>query len=332
MNCKVVAVFRDRDAAQRARADLIGSGSLPEEIDLHEQAGAKEGDRSLWEKIKDFFTPEEEGMYREAGRRGGILLAVHTQESRAHKIQQLLERHHPLNLESSMEDWRKEGARGGFGAGRKEERTPAAEQSTPVSEQRIPVTEEQIKVGKRVVDTGGVRIHKRVEETPVNETIALREERVTVERRPAGGRAEKIDMEEGTVEVRGSREEAVVSKEPRVIEEVVIRKEAIDRQGRVSDKVRRTRVDVEENEEDYRTDFNQHYATSGGRFEEYLPAYSFGRKAAMDERYQGRDWQTIEPEIEREYLGLYPEKWSQHRQAVRYGYDRAFAESGREAR
>ena len=133
------------------------------------------------------------------------------------------------------------------------------------------------------------------------------------------------------MDVRGSREEPVVSKEPRTVEEVVIRKEATERQARVGDKVRKTQVDVEENQEDYREDFNRHYASSGAKFEEYLPAYSFGGKAAMDERYQGRDWQAIEPEIEREYLALYPGMWVPHREAIRHGYDRAFATSGREA-
>lgn len=317
MNCKVVAMFEERDAAQRARADLIGSGCLPEEIDLHEQSGARSGEKSLWDKIKDFFTPEEEAVYREAGRRGGVMVAVHTQESRAQRIQEILRRHNPLNLEGCVGDWRKEGWQGGFGAGQ--------------TEQKILVTEEELKVGKRTVDTGGVRIHKRVEEKAVEETIPLREERVTVERRPAGGPAEKVDLEEGTIDVRATREEPVVSKEPRVVEEVVIRKEVVEREARVGDKVRKTRVDIEENQDDYREDFDRHYATSGAKYEEYLPAYSFGRKVAMDERYQGRDWQTIEPEIEREYLELYPGMWVPHREAIRYGYDRSFAASGREA-
>src|SRR5688572_27717099 len=129
MNCKVVAVFKDRELAQRARKDLIGSGALPEEIDLHEQPSTtKEGEKSVWEKIKDFFTPEEEGVYREARRRGGVLLAVHTQESRAQKIQEILRRHNPMDLRGCVEEWRKEGWKGGFQAGRTEERIPVVEE------------------------------------------------------------------------------------------------------------------------------------------------------------------------------------------------------------
>src|SRR5437764_3366736 len=48
----------------------------------------------------------------------------------------------------------------------------------------IPVVEEQLKVGKREVQRGGVRVFSRVVETPVNESVNLREEHVNVERRP----------------------------------------------------------------------------------------------------------------------------------------------------
>ena len=48
------------------------------------------------------------------------------------------------------------------------------------------------------------------------------------------------------IEVRATGEEAVVSKEPRVVEEIVIRKEAGDRVEIVRDTVRETKVDVED--------------------------------------------------------------------------------------
>ena len=50
----------------------------------------------------------------------------------------------------------------------------------------IPVLEERLEVGKRVVDTGGYRIVKRVEERDVVVDEALRLEGVDIERRPVG--------------------------------------------------------------------------------------------------------------------------------------------------
>jgi stress response protein YsnF len=75
-----------------------------------------------------------------------------------------------------------------------------------------------------------------------------REERVAVERRPANralGDAE-LAFQERTIEAEERGEEAVVSKEARVTEEVVVRREAEQRTETVSDTVRQTEVEVED--------------------------------------------------------------------------------------
>ena len=110
-------------------------------------------------------------------------------------------------------------------------------------EEVIPVVEERLRVGKRDVSHGRVRIRSYVVETPVEEQVTLREERVAVERRPvdrALGDAEQA-FQERTIEAEERREEAVVSKEARVKEELVVRKEAEQRTETVSDTVRRPR-------------------------------------------------------------------------------------------
>ena len=115
-------------------------------------------------------------------------------------------------------------------------------------DQVIPVAQEQLRVGKRDVSHGRVRIRSYVVETPVEEQVTLREERVAVERRPvdrALGDAEQA-FQERTIEAEERGEEAVVSKEARVTEEVVVRKEAEQRTETVSDTVRQTEVEVED--------------------------------------------------------------------------------------
>jgi uncharacterized protein (TIGR02271 family) len=115
----------------------------------------------------------------------------------------------------------------------------------------IPIVEEELHVGKREVGHGRVRIQSRVVERPVSEQVTLRQERVEVERRPVSGeyRDGKLGsdpFQERTIEVEERSEEAVVSKEARVVEEVVVRKEAEQRTETVSDTVRRTEVDVDD--------------------------------------------------------------------------------------
>jgi uncharacterized protein (TIGR02271 family) len=115
-------------------------------------------------------------------------------------------------------------------------------------EEVIPVAEERLRVGKRDVSHGRVRIRSYVVETPVEEQVTLREERVAVERRPvdrALGDAEQA-FQERTIEAEERGEEAVVSKAARITEEVVVRKEAEQRTETVSDTVRQTEVEVED--------------------------------------------------------------------------------------
>jgi len=112
----------------------------------------------------------------------------------------------------------------------------------------IPVIEEEMQVGKRAVETGGVRVETSINERPVKETVTLREENVTVNRRPVDRAVSDADLsviKEGDLTVTERAEQAVVAKEARVVEEVVIGKEVGERTETISDTVRRTEVDVE---------------------------------------------------------------------------------------
>jgi uncharacterized protein (TIGR02271 family) len=112
----------------------------------------------------------------------------------------------------------------------------------------MPVVQEEVKVGKRSVEQGGVRVIRRVTETPISELVRLREERARIERRPVDRAATTADLEnfrEDTIEVRERTEEPVVEKVARVVEEVVVGREVSERTERVEDTVRRTDVEVD---------------------------------------------------------------------------------------
>jgi len=143
------------------------------------------------------------------------------------------------------------------------------EHSTEQGEITIPVIEEEIRVGKRETESGGVRVNTRVEETPVNEQVTLRDENVTVERRrvdqPVDASTTTDAFREGTFEVREHHEEAVVSKDARVVEEIVINKDVEQRTETIQDTVRRTDVDVEQIQGQTRTSgYNETGRTSSG--------------------------------------------------------------------
>ena len=110
------------------------------------------------------------------------------------------------------------------------------------------LSEEQVAIGKRVVNRGGTRIRRYVVETPVEENIALRDEKVTLERHPVADGRPAIDgsFSEKTIEMTATAEEAVVSKTARVVEEIGLRKEATERTETIRDSVRKEEVEIEQ--------------------------------------------------------------------------------------
>ena len=128
--------------------------------------------------------------------------------------------------------------------------TPSARSVDTSDQVAIPVVEESLNVGTREVERGGVRVDTRVEETPVREQVNLRDEQVRVERRPVDQAVDASTVgdafREGTFEVRERDQQAVVQKEARVVEEVVVNKDVRERQETIEDTVRRTDVDVQD--------------------------------------------------------------------------------------
>jgi uncharacterized protein (TIGR02271 family) len=118
----------------------------------------------------------------------------------------------------------------------------------------IPVVEEQLQVGKREVEKGGVRIQTTQTERPVQASVNLREEQVNVERHRVDRPATAADLNQpgrnAAVEVTATSEVPVVSKEARVVEEVVVNKDVKQHTETVRDSVRKTDVKVEKIEGD----------------------------------------------------------------------------------
>jgi uncharacterized protein (TIGR02271 family) len=190
-------------------------------------------------------------------RRGGAVLHAEVPDDRFEAAADALEAAGAADIDQREAAWRREGWTGAAAAAAASARrqddfgtSPAAVEAATGSgeEERIPIVEERLRVGKREVGHGRVRVRSYVVETPVQERVALREERVQVERRPADRPVAAGDdaLRERTVEATESGEEAVVGKEARVTEEVVVRKQAEERTETVSDTVRRTEVEVED--------------------------------------------------------------------------------------
>ncbi len=183
--------------------------------------------------------PEEHARYYEEGvRRGGTLVTVvAADDARAQTAAHVLTQYGALDVEQEAARWQTE--------------VSDAERSfyNTDTSRAIPVIEEELEVGKREVEGRSVHVYSRIVETPVNEQVRLREERVHVERRPVDREVDPnaIDtFQETEVEMTERSEQAVVGKRARVVEEVRVAKDVEERVEEVSDTVRHTEVEVEE--------------------------------------------------------------------------------------
>ena len=191
--------------------------------------------------------------YAEGIRRGGALVTVRASDAEVDRIVDILDDEGTVDFDERETTWRSEGWTGASATTASTSTTGAtgltdrASSTSDRADEVIPVAEEELHVGKREVNRGRVRLHSRVIERPVSEQVSLREEHVQVERRPVSGTTQAGDVfQERTIEVEERGEEAVVSKEAHVVEEVVVRKEADQRTETISDTVRKTEVDVED--------------------------------------------------------------------------------------
>ncbi len=226
----------------------------------------------------------EAGYYAEGIRRGGTLVTIHADEAHANEATSILNRHNPVDMDTRADYYKSTGFT------KYDEKLPAYTPSqieeehtryssftapvTPVATPMtatnrtvnsgdtvtVPIVEEQLTVGKRAVEGGGARVHTRIVETPVTESVTLREEHVTVDRHAVNRAATSADLnnafQETNIELRERSEVPVIAKEARIVEEVTIGKTASERTETVSDTVRRTDVDVEELDREDTTVFN----------------------------------------------------------------------------
>jgi hypothetical protein len=86
---------------------------------------------------------------------------------------------------------------------------------------------------------------------------------------------------------------------------------------------------------DNETDFRNHYQGvygSTGRYEDYSPAYEFGYRMAGEDRYRGRNFTDVEPDLRRDYETTYPNSsWERMKDSIRYGWDRLTGKGARRA-
>jgi uncharacterized protein (TIGR02271 family) len=377
----LVALYDTFTDAERVVQELIDYGFARSDIHLAldhtksrtahsssvEWDSAYEG-ANLLDTLADLGVPYDEAhAYAEGVRRGGTLVVVESSDDQAEGGMEILRRLHPVDIHERTVQWRQEGWTG-YDANAVTS-TPASSTATAMHRAQeqarsttrvadkgattrrvegqedvaIPVVEEDISIGKREVERGHVRIYSRVKEQPVEEAVRLREEKVTVERRPVDRPATDADFaaaEKEVIEMTETVEEPVVNKRARVVEEVVVHKEVTEHTETVRGTARHTDVDIQREPETatatrrvtvpqdfatYDPMFRKHCATAftgrGATYTEYEPAYRYGYELGTNERYRGQDWAALEADARRDWETRHPNTWERFKDAIRYGWE-----------
>jgi len=306
----LIGFYQTRQEAERVKDELTSAGF--DHVTIYDRTGSDEA--GFWESIKSAFgfaDEDDQRLYAEAARRGAVAVGLSLDsEDTAQRAIEIMQRHRPIDLDTQYAQWKQQQTPTTTSTAATQRSTAATTSSKQGENDVVPVVEEQLKVGKRTVQTGGaVRIHTRVIEKPVTEQVNLREEHVDVQRRAVDRpvtEADKAAFRDRTIEVTETREEPVISKQARVVEEVAINKSATEKTQTVRDTVRRTDVEVQ-----------------GANPGDTQVSDRFAQELAADERYRGCDWNTMEPEARKTFEQRYPgNKWEQFKDAVHRGYDK----------
>lgn len=251
MTHTVVGLFDSKTEAQTAMNQLVQKGFVKENIDFSQ---GRTGDStantstgtgtSTGDNISSFFgnlfsdNETEARSYSNAARNAEAILTVHVDSNeRARQVAEIFDNNGAIDVDGGSSEQN-------FSQNSQTTHTNTANQG----DKAIPVIEENLQVGKRAVEHGGVRVRSRVVEKPVEEHVRLREEHVYVNRNPVNRAVTDSDLsnfKEGDIELTERSEEAIVSKQARVVEEVSVGKTVEERDQVVSDSVRHTEVDVE---------------------------------------------------------------------------------------
>ena len=253
----IVAVYDTPAHAELATQDIILAGVPESAISQHggtlsaSPATTAEPVREtgFWASLFGGEPEHDPAVYDRSLENGSTVVTVKAPEAHIKRILEILDSHDPIDIDERA---------AGFGltpaATVREPTAPqmpsdaSATRASATSDETIQLAEERLAVGKRVINRGGTRIRRYVVETPVEESISLHSETVTLDRRPVtdGRPIGDADFSDKTIEMTESTEEAVVSKTAQVVEEVSLHRQATDHVETIRDTLRKEEVEIEQ--------------------------------------------------------------------------------------
>ncbi|PWC40927.1 YsnF/AvaK domain-containing protein [Azospirillum sp. TSO35-2] len=228
MSTIVVGLYKETGSAKKAFQALIAAGC--QETDIETFGGADSADKAAQGLLGHGFEKDLAEQYGAAVRQGHTLVAADIADQDADAAEAILNENGSVDLPEA----------------------PAVQKAGnggTVEQETLQSVKEEVEIGKRRVAKGGMKLTSQVSETPVRETVTLRDEAVDVEHRtvdrPLSADEEKAAFDDKTIELTATSEMPEITKEARVVEEVVLSKTASEQEKTVEAVARRTDVKVE---------------------------------------------------------------------------------------
>jgi uncharacterized protein (TIGR02271 family) len=259
----IVAVYDRRTDADAAVRDLAAASVPSKAISRHENGTgtttetAAPREEGFWARLFGSEPDHDTAVYDRSIENGSSVVTVRVSSDQVDHVSSILDSHSPIDIgersaqyttsglgtTSTMSPPSVTGSLGTAGS----LGTPVTTGDTASETGAMQLAEETLSVGKRAVGGATTRVRRFVVETPVQEQVSLRDEAVTLERRPVTDSRPvgTGDFTDKVLEMTETSEQAVVSKTARVVEEVNLRKDVTDRVETVKDTVRRDEVEIE---------------------------------------------------------------------------------------
>lgn len=258
----LVAAFDNNEHAMAAVNALKAGGFHGDDISILDQsrlASGKAGNQKhvgLWQRLfGEDINKYEATVYGDTIREGGVVVSVRVPREQVAHAAGILDLHHPINVhdravttgvapEPHVE------------AAKAQSQMPLAPKQeaavTPklaqIHQDALRLAEEQLEVGKKMVETGRTRVRRFTTERDVDQDVTLHEEHAEVLRKAVSQPASvaDVDWSDKEIEVAETKEQALVKKTARVVEEISLRTKGDDHIETIHEKLRRQQAEIEQ--------------------------------------------------------------------------------------
>jgi hypothetical protein len=332
MQHTLAAVFNNPIEAQQACDALASAGFSRNEMHISQNDDIERPADALLDEdaerdsdspgatVRSFFSEifgparrTDAELYAEAVRRGNVVLTINVPEDDLlDQVTDVLDQYHPIDIDEQASQWKS----GGWAA------PELMRQSS---------SEDAAQSQKIILPAGGIGSAQLRQEQGDSHTASMQQDSSSETQQAsfihedathAFPRQDEPLKKQADVDLRGLFDTADQSASP------------------AQDTMRNTQIDIEDlpgtpdlfgataeadRERDdayYKDHWNKNYADSGGKYEDYAPAYKHGALLAGSDQYKGRQWDEAESDVKSDWASKNPNStWEKIKSAVRHGWE-----------